>query len=313
MTPMETATVATAATAARPRLGAPKLVLLLGPPGSGKTMHAAQLAKRHHLLHLSTGAILRKYLDTDPRSEAEISPQRGALRKAVLAGELVSDDVIVKLLCDTLRAQLEPQQTLALLSPSTRAAACRSDASLSTASGAVLQRPYCGVILDGFPRTAAQAQMLLQHLRVPDVTLQLEVPPATLTQRLSTRGRADDTPATIRHRLAQYEATLPGIRAVLAPTVATSPVAAPTASRGASATTAMGARGGLLTVPAHDAPETVLSRLAHHVQSTLGPTPAFHPPTRAPAEVKPIAATATPASCERRLRPRWASRVRLAA
>jgi adenylate kinase len=65
-----------------------------------------------------------------------------------------------------------------------------------------------GYLLDGFPRTIAQAEALdamLAQKRTPlDVVLELKVPEEELFKRLAGRGRADDTPEVIRQRLVAY-------------------------------------------------------------------------------------------------------------
>lgn len=100
------------------------------------------------------------------------------------AGELVPDDVILEIVGELLQER--------------RAAA--------------------GFVLDGFPRTVAQAEGLADLLRSRDERLDalvnLEVPEAELERRLlgraSAEGRADDTKATIRRRLEVYrKSTLP--------------------------------------------------------------------------------------------------------
>jgi adenylate kinase len=70
-----------------------------------------------------------------------------------------------------------------------------------------------GFILDGFPRTVAQAealtQMLQEEKRAIDHVISVEVPESELLQRLTSRrgieGRQDDTDAAIRHRLEVYQ------------------------------------------------------------------------------------------------------------
>jgi adenylate kinase len=72
-------------------------------------------------------------------------------------------------------------------------------------AGADCQKGY---LLDGFPRTIAQAEALdamLAEKKTPlDVVLELQVPEDELFRRLAGRGRADDTPDVIRQRLVAY-------------------------------------------------------------------------------------------------------------
>lgn len=64
-----------------------------------------------------------------------------------------------------------------------------------------------GVLLDGFPRTPAQANELVSILgdRSIDAAINLEVPIEEVTQRMLERGRDDDTPEAIAKRLDLYE------------------------------------------------------------------------------------------------------------
>ena len=70
-----------------------------------------------------------------------------------------------------------------------------------------------GFILDGFPRTVAQAEaldrMLQESDRPLDHVISIEVPEDELRQRLASRreieGRDDDSDEAIRHRLEVYE------------------------------------------------------------------------------------------------------------
>lgn len=72
-----------------------------------------------------------------------------------------------------------------------------------------------GYVLDGFPRTVAQAEAAYEtasELGVAvEVAVHLDVPRSELMRRLLARGRgSDDTPQVISHRLAVFEEmTLP--------------------------------------------------------------------------------------------------------
>ena len=64
-----------------------------------------------------------------------------------------------------------------------------------------------GFLLDGFPRTDAQAQGLVEMLAPQgiDLAIDIEVPDDVVTQRMLARGRDDDTPEAIQRRLQLYQ------------------------------------------------------------------------------------------------------------
>lgn len=69
-------------------------------------------------------------------------------------------------------------------------------------------------LLDGFPRTKAQADWLLEQIHAGRLTMNavinLEATPEVVKKRLLARGRQDDTEEVIEHRFAEYrEVTLP--------------------------------------------------------------------------------------------------------
>jgi adenylate kinase len=145
--------------------GDPPLVVLIGPPGSGKGTQCDRLTEEVGVARVSVGDALR----------AAVS-QRSLLgkhvRRFVESGQLVPDALVI----DVVAEQLDR-----LDGPS-------------------------AVLLDGFPRTVAQAEAL-EDLRRGAVRLAIEfvVPTLTVLRRLALRGRTDDRPDVLRARLASYE------------------------------------------------------------------------------------------------------------
>lgn len=67
---------------------------------------------------------------------------------------------------------------------------------------------YPNIIVDGFPRTKAQAEWLGEYLKKIDQTIDLvivlEVPESEIAKRLAKRARMEDTPETIAKRMTNY-------------------------------------------------------------------------------------------------------------
>jgi len=66
----------------------------------------------------------------------------------------------------------------------------------------------CGFLLDGFPRTAPQAEALdavLGESRALQCVINLEAPEAEVAQRILSRGRSDDTEEAVRTRFEVYQ------------------------------------------------------------------------------------------------------------
>jgi adenylate kinase len=146
--------------------GCPQQLIMLGPPGSGKSTHAARLAERLGAAHVNLGALFR-----------ELAKDDSAVRAAVAEGRLLPDDVAERAVRRRLEA-LPPEQP---------------------------------VVLDGYPRSPAQAEALrrvlaeLGRLEQRPVVVQLDVPRDELVRRLTGRreveGRPDDSDAVIARRL----------------------------------------------------------------------------------------------------------------
>lgn len=84
-------------------------------------------------------------------------------------------------------------------------------------SGLVLSR-LAGVknaILDGFPRTLKQAEILISRGIKVDAIVEMEVPLDEVIARLEIRGRDQDRAEIVQERTAEYEKTKTGILAYL--------------------------------------------------------------------------------------------------
>jgi adenylate kinase len=178
-------------------------VVLLGAPGVGKGTQAGLLAERLGACHLSTGDVFR---NAKTSGECDRTPSMSGALEYMRRGDLVPDEIVL---------------------------------------GLVVERSRClrckgGFLLDGFPRTVAQAEaldklLLSQDVRL-DAVLSYDLPLETIIARLSGRRtcavckavyhldarppkstgicdqcgsglhqREDDRPESIRVRMQAYE------------------------------------------------------------------------------------------------------------
>lgn len=126
-----------------------KKIVLLGPTGSGKGNRAKDF-KALGLVHVGLGAILREKVRNDPNSA--LSQQ---VTETTKTGTLLPDDIVFPIVLEYLN---QPE--------------CR-------------QR---GFILEGFPRTKAQSDLLLSEIEL-DIVFLLEVPRAFLIDGIMSFNR----------------------------------------------------------------------------------------------------------------------------
>lgn len=145
-------------------------LLIFGPPGAGKGTQAQRISERLSIPHISTGDIFRENIRNN-------TPLGLEARRYTDSGNLVPDSVTNAMV----KSRLHDEDC----------------------SG--------GFLLDGYPRTIEQAQELEQILGELgyelNAVVNLEVTDGELIQRLSKRGRKDDSPETIRRRLQVYHET----------------------------------------------------------------------------------------------------------
>ena len=146
-------------------------VVIFGAPGSGKGTQSELIISKYGLYHISTGDILRQ--------EIKKQTELGAIAEGYIKqGQLIPDDLIIKMLAEVLDANPEAK----------------------------------GYIFDGFPRTIAQGEALNEMLRERNTSivavLILIVDENELINRLIKRGeesgRADDNLEVIQNRLDVY-------------------------------------------------------------------------------------------------------------
>jgi adenylate kinase len=144
-------------------------IIVFGPPGVGKGTQSSLISQQLNLYHLSTGDVLR--------AEIQKGSELGLrAKKIVESGNLVSDEIMIEIVKEALKSNIKNKD---------------------------------GFILDGFPRTIAQAQALdkiFNELSIDNVIIvHLIVDRNEIIKRLTNRARPDDTAEIINKRLDIYE------------------------------------------------------------------------------------------------------------
>ena len=165
--------------------GGVRNVVIFGPPGVGKGTQSKHIAERWGLCHVSTGDLLRAEVASGSRRSKRLAAD-------MKNGVLVPDRVLLRLV----RQALDGEQ-------------CQSK----------------GWLLDGFPRTEAQALAMVRSGLVPHEILVLNASAAVAAARVLQRAaaarraggaaRADDTEAAVATRLQAYSATQRGVLGAL--------------------------------------------------------------------------------------------------
>ena len=121
-------------------------LILLGPPGAGKGTQAGFITAAYGIPQISTGDMLRTAIKAG-------TPMGLEAKKVMDTGRLVSDEIIIGLVLDRLKA------------------------------------PDCakGYLFDGFPRTIPQAEAMKREGVAIDVVLEIHVPDAAIVERMGGR------------------------------------------------------------------------------------------------------------------------------
>ena len=145
----------------------PKVILLVGPPGSGKTTQAKAVAKKYGIPAFSMADLLKKEMG----KKDSVSK---SLAAAVASGDVLPDDAATDLIRLRLfRADLRKGFIL--------------DGYPSTAG------------------QAKSLDRMLQDQRLPKaVVVVLDAPDDVIRKRMTSRGRADDKPEIIDRRIQQF-------------------------------------------------------------------------------------------------------------
>uniref|UniRef100_A0A8C1V5E6 Adenylate kinase 5 n=1 Tax=Cyprinus carpio TaxID=7962 RepID=A0A8C1V5E6_CYPCA len=152
----------------RPR---PKVILIIGGPGSGKGTQSLKIAERYGFEYVSVGELLRKKMIHNATSN----------RKWSLIARIITN------------GELAPQET-----------------TITEIKQKIMKIPEAsGIVIDGFPRDVGQALSFEDQICTPDLVVFLACSNQRLKERLEKRaeqqGRPDDNPKAIDRRLTNFK------------------------------------------------------------------------------------------------------------
>ncbi|XP_066481554.1 adenylate kinase isoenzyme 5 [Tiliqua scincoides] len=152
---------------ARPR---PKIILVIGGPGSGKGTQSLKIAERYGFEYISVGELLRKKIHNTSSNR-----KWSLIAKIITTGELA------------------PQET-----------------TITEIKQRLMQIPdEQGIVIDGFPRDVAQALSFEDQICTPDLVVFLSCSNQRLKERLMKRaeqqGRPDDNLKATQRRLINFK------------------------------------------------------------------------------------------------------------
>jgi adenylate kinase len=144
------------------------VVVMLGPPGSGKTTQAGKLSAKYRIPSISMADVLKKSAGWGKAGSKK------QLKAEVESGRLVNDEIANGMIKDRLYEGDTDR----------------------------------GFILDGYPATAKQAEFLdslLKERGLPQpIVVDLQVPDDVVKERMRRRRRADDKAGYGERRLSDY-------------------------------------------------------------------------------------------------------------
>uniref|UniRef100_A0A452G2Y9 Adenylate kinase isoenzyme 5 n=1 Tax=Capra hircus TaxID=9925 RepID=A0A452G2Y9_CAPHI len=151
----------------RPR---PKIILVIGGPGSGKGTQSLKIAERYGFQYISVGELLRKKIHSTSSNR-----KWSLIAKIITTGELA------------------PQET-----------------TITEIKQKLMQMPdEVGIVIDGFPRDVAQALSFEDQICTPDLVVFLACANQRLKERLLKRaeqqGRPDDNLKATQRRLMNFK------------------------------------------------------------------------------------------------------------